>query len=170
MSPADFGYRNHPVTGQYKLHTGVVSPPPTAHPYAAKPGTVIIAGYSSAWGNYVVINHGGGITTLYAHMSKILTTKGATVSAGQQIGKVVPPVIPPATICTLRCVRMAVTRMPAGFWVCIKQQIIARRDPVHEEKIYPGFHPDAADAGGVTTFNITFYVASEYYNARLGQL
>ena len=45
-------------------------------------------GYSSAWGNYVVINHGNGITTLYAHMSKILTTKGATVSAGQQIGKV----------------------------------------------------------------------------------
>ena len=56
--------------------------------YAAQPGTAIIAGYSSAWGNYVVINHGNGITTLYAHMSKILTTKGATVSAGQQIGKV----------------------------------------------------------------------------------
>ena len=84
-----FGYRNHPVTGQYKLHTGVDISAPNGTPiYAAKPGTVIIAGYSSAWGNYVVINHGGGITTLYAHMSKILTTKGATVSAGQQIGKV----------------------------------------------------------------------------------
>lgn len=84
-----FGYRNHPVTGVYKLHTGVDISAPNGTPiYAAKPGTVIIAGYSSAWGNYVVINHGNGITTLYAHMSKILTTKGATVSAGQQIGKV----------------------------------------------------------------------------------
>lgn len=84
-----FGYRNHPVTGVYKLHTGVdISAPNGTAIYAAQSGTVIIAGYSSAWGNYVVINHGGGITTLYAHMSKILTTKGATVSAGQQIGKV----------------------------------------------------------------------------------
>ena len=84
-----FGYRNHPVTGVYKLHTGVdISAPNGTAIYAAQSGTVIIAGYSSAWGNYVVINHGGGITTLYAHMSKILTTKGATVSAGTQIGKV----------------------------------------------------------------------------------
>ena len=84
-----FGYRNHPVTGRYKLHTGVDISAPNGTPiYAAQPGTAIIAGYSSAWGNYVVINHGNGITTLYAHMSKILTTKGATVSAGQQIGKV----------------------------------------------------------------------------------
>lgn len=84
-----FGYRNHPVTGVYKLHTGVdISAPNGTAIYAAQSGTVIIAGYSSAWGNYVVINHGGGVTTLYAHMSKILTTKGATVSAGQQIGKV----------------------------------------------------------------------------------
>lgn len=84
-----FGYRNHPVTGVYKLHTGVdISAPNGTAIYAAQSGTVIIAGYSSAWGNYVVINHGGGVTTLYAHMSKILTTKGATVSAGTQIGKV----------------------------------------------------------------------------------
>ena len=84
-----FGYRNHPVTGRYKLHTGVDISAPNGTPiYAAQSGAVIIAGYSSAWGNYVVINHGNGITTLYAHMSKILTTKGATVSAGQQIGKV----------------------------------------------------------------------------------
>ena len=81
-----FGYRNHPVTG---LHTGVDISAPNGTPIsAAQSGAVIIAGYSSAWGNYVVINHGNGITTLYAHMSKILTTKGATVSAGQQIGKV----------------------------------------------------------------------------------
>ena len=84
-----FGYRNHPVTGVYKLHTGVdISAPNGTAIYAAQSGTVIIAGYSSAWGNYVVINHGGGVTTLYAHMSKILTTKGATVSAGTQIGRV----------------------------------------------------------------------------------
>ena len=84
-----YGYRNHPVTGTYKLHTGVDISAPNGTPiYAAQSGTVIIAGRSSAWGNYVVINHGGGVTTLYAHMSKLLTTRGATVSAGQQIGKV----------------------------------------------------------------------------------
>ena len=140
-----FGYRNHPVTGRYKLHTGVDISAPNGTPiYAAQPGTAIIAGYSSAWGNYVVINHGNGITTLYAHMSKILTTKGATVSAGQQIGKVGS-----TGYSTGNHLHFSVRKDGAyTSWACIKQQIIARRSPVHEEKIHPGFHPDAPDAGG----------------------
>ena len=84
-----FAMREHPVTGVYKQHTGVdVSAPRGTTIMAAKSGTVIIAGRSTAYGNYVVINHGGGLTTLYAHMSKITTTKGATVSAGDKIGEV----------------------------------------------------------------------------------
>ncbi len=84
-----FGNRKHPITGQYKLHTGVdISAPNGTTIMAAKSGTVIIAGRSTAYGNYVVINHGGGLTTLYAHMSKLGTTKGATVNAGDTIGYV----------------------------------------------------------------------------------
>ncbi len=84
-----YGNRKHPITGKYKLHTGVdISAPNGTTIMAAKPGTVIIAGRSTAYGNYVVINHGGGLTTLYAHMSKLGTTKGATVNAGDTIGYV----------------------------------------------------------------------------------
>ena len=61
-----YGNRKHPITGKYKLHTGVdISAPNGTTIMAAKPGTVIIAGRSTAYGNYVVINHGGGLTTLY---------------------------------------------------------------------------------------------------------
>lgn len=84
-----YGNRTHPVTGVYKLHTGVdISAPRGTTIMAAKSGEVIIAGKSTAYGNYVVISHGGGLTTLYAHMSKLGTTKGAQVSAGDKIGEV----------------------------------------------------------------------------------
>lgn len=65
--------RTHPITGIYKLHTGVdVSAPIGASFVAANDGVVIIAEYNSAYGNMVMIDHGGGITTLYAHGSEIL--------------------------------------------------------------------------------------------------
>ncbi len=60
--------------------------------YAAAGGTVLVAKDNGAWnggyGNYVVIAHGNGTETLYAHMSEVLTSPGATVSQGDQIGKV----------------------------------------------------------------------------------
>ena len=55
---------------------------------AANAGVVIKAEYSSSYGNYVVIDHGGGITTLYAHGSSILVSRGQSVYAGQSILKV----------------------------------------------------------------------------------
>jgi len=55
---------------------------------AAADGTVIISGWNNAWGNYVVINHGGGLTTLYAHNSKLIVSKGQRVTRGQVIAKV----------------------------------------------------------------------------------
>ena len=45
------------------------------------------SGYSSAWGNYIIINHGGGYTTLYAHLSRRNVAKGDTVKQGTVIGK-----------------------------------------------------------------------------------
>lgn len=82
-----FGYRNCPFHG-YELHRGQDFPTATGTPIvAAAAGTVITAGYSGSYGNYVVINHGGGLTTLYAHNSSLLVKVGQTVSQGQQIAK-----------------------------------------------------------------------------------
>ena len=84
-----YGYRTHPVTGKYKLHTGVDLRGVTGTKiYAANGGKVTTSAYSSVWGNYIIINHGGGYTTLYAHMSKRLVSVGARVSQGDVIGYV----------------------------------------------------------------------------------
>ena len=57
--------------------------------FAAAGGTVIVSGWNSGgYGNYVVIDHGGGITTLYAHCSSLNVSKGQTVSKGQVIARV----------------------------------------------------------------------------------
>ncbi len=86
---SSFGNRLHPVLKVYKLHTGVdIGAPSGATVVAADDGTVIISGYSSAYGNYIVIDHGGGITTLYAHHSSNLVSVGAVVKRGQKIAKV----------------------------------------------------------------------------------
>jgi len=82
-----YGYRTHPVTKKYKLHTGIDLRASTGTKvYAANKGTVTTSGYSSAWGNYIIINHGGGYTTLYAHLSRRNVSKGATVKQGDVIG------------------------------------------------------------------------------------
>ena len=68
-----YGMRVHPITKVYKLHTGVdISAPLGANFVAANDGIVVKAGYNAAYGNMVLIDHGGGISTLYAHGSQIL--------------------------------------------------------------------------------------------------
>ncbi|MDL2288377.1 peptidoglycan DD-metalloendopeptidase family protein [Oscillospiraceae bacterium OttesenSCG-928-F05] len=84
-----FGMRLHPVLKVNKMHTGVdIGAPQGASITAMNSGTVITAGYNNGYGNYVVIDHGGGRATLYAHMSKILVAKGQSVTKGGEIGKV----------------------------------------------------------------------------------
>ena len=86
-----YGNRLHPVLKVYKLHTGVdiagsgCNGDPVV---AAAAGTVIKATWNTAYGNYIIIDHGGGITTLYAHSSKLLVIAGDKVEAGQEIMKV----------------------------------------------------------------------------------
>lgn len=83
-----FGNRYHPVLKVYKLHTGIDYGVPTGTPvHAMADGEVIIATYSSGYGNYVVINHGSGISTLYAHNSKLLVKVGDKVKGGEIISK-----------------------------------------------------------------------------------
>jgi murein DD-endopeptidase MepM/ murein hydrolase activator NlpD len=62
--------------------------PPGTSIAAADSGTVIVVAFNRGWGNYVVINHGNGITTLYAHMSAMHVSVGQSVSRGQHIGNV----------------------------------------------------------------------------------
>ena len=84
-----FGYRIHPITGQYKLHTGVDINVGYGTPvYAADGGTVILAGWNGGYGNCIVINHGNGLTTLYGHLSSINVSVGQSVGRGQTIGLV----------------------------------------------------------------------------------
>ncbi|MBQ3379982.1 MAG: peptidoglycan DD-metalloendopeptidase family protein [Clostridia bacterium] len=84
-----FGMRFHPTLKVYKLHTGVDLPAPKGTKIvAANAGTVITSTRNGAYGNYVVIDHGGGRTTLYAHMSSRSVSTGQTVTKGQQVGTV----------------------------------------------------------------------------------
>ena len=84
-----FGMRTHPITGVYKLHTGVdLRATKGTKIYAANAGTVLKSEYNTAYGNYVLIDHGGGIATLYAHMSSRKVTKGQKVKQGDVIGLV----------------------------------------------------------------------------------
>ena len=84
-----YAMRVHPITGQYKLHTGIdIGAPEGANFIAANDGVVIKAGMNTAYGNMVIIDHGGGITTLYAHGSEILVEVGQSVKRGESVLKV----------------------------------------------------------------------------------
>lgn len=87
-----FGYRTHPVTGQKnKLHTGMDMAVPQGTPvYAAESGVVIVAQAVNGYGNCIIIDHGGGLWTLYGHLKPggILVKNGETVKRGDKIGLV----------------------------------------------------------------------------------
>jgi len=84
-----FGYRTHPITREYKLHTGVdIGAPNGAKINAAGSGVVIFSGWYGAYGNAVIIDHGNKISTLYGHMSSRAVTEGQEILAGQNIGRV----------------------------------------------------------------------------------
>ena len=86
---SQYGYRTHPISGTRKLHKGLDIAASSGNPViAAASGTVVKSYFSSSYGNYVVISHGGGLMTAYAHMTRRLVSAGQTVTAGQQVGTV----------------------------------------------------------------------------------
>ena len=89
MITSKYGMRTHPITGVYKLHTGVdIRAPMGATFISANDGIVTKASYNSAYGNMVIVDHGGGVSTLYAHGSEILVQVGQTVKRGDAVLKV----------------------------------------------------------------------------------
>lgn len=85
-----YGGRIHPTTGKYKFHGGLDIPGSYGSAIvAANSGKVIWAGNrGDSYGNYVIIDHGGGVSTLYGHSSKVLVSTGQSVSRGQRIANV----------------------------------------------------------------------------------
>ncbi len=84
-----YGTRYHPILKKYRMHTGLdIDAANKTSIVAANKGTVLVAGWQGDYGNAVIIDHGGGISTLYAHSSKVLVSKGDKVEAGDTIAKV----------------------------------------------------------------------------------
>lgn len=84
-----FGMRAHPILGGYRQHSGVDLAAPTGSPVlATAAGTVTYADWRSGYGLLVVVEHGGGLQTRFAHLSRIVVGTGQRVASGQLVGLV----------------------------------------------------------------------------------
>jgi len=82
-----FGKRVHPISGTVKMHNGVDMNARQGDPIvASEDGVVILSGVKGGYGNTVMIDHGGGMVTLYAHQSKLGVSVGQRVERGEVIG------------------------------------------------------------------------------------
>jgi murein DD-endopeptidase MepM/ murein hydrolase activator NlpD len=82
-----FGWRRHPIFGVRKFHTGVdIAGPNHTEIHAADGGSVIYSGYYGGYGKVVILSHGKGMATLYAHMSREAVKIGDSVNKGQLVG------------------------------------------------------------------------------------
>lgn len=84
-----YGWRPHPIFGVDKYHNGVDLAAPGGSPIlAAYDGKVVAAAYSSSMGNYIMIDHGDGLYTIYMHASALYVSTGEYVTRGQKIAAV----------------------------------------------------------------------------------
>ena len=85
----DYGNRTNPILGVQQFHNGVDMAAPGGSPIlAAYDGKVVAAAYNASMGNYIMINHGGGLYTIYMHASALYVSTGETVTRGQKIAAV----------------------------------------------------------------------------------
>lgn len=86
---SEFGMRTHPISGKRKMHSGIdIAAPAGSRVNSMKDGKVIFAGQKGGYGNMIIVDHGNGVTTRYAHLSSINVRQGDSVDAGQKIGGV----------------------------------------------------------------------------------
>lgn len=84
---SNYGYRVHPITGVRTFHAGIDIAAPTGTAiYAYTDGTVIDIGYDNYYGKYIMLSHGGGLVTIYKHLSSYNVSFGDKVKVGQKIG------------------------------------------------------------------------------------
>ncbi|MCH8275703.1 MAG: peptidoglycan DD-metalloendopeptidase family protein [Armatimonadetes bacterium] len=84
-----YGMRRHPFKGGRRMHTGIDIAAASGTPIKASgDGRVVSASYRNGYGNTVIIDHGGGVTTLYAHCSKLYVKAGQSVKQGEKIAAV----------------------------------------------------------------------------------
>lgn len=84
-----FGYRLHPISGEEGIHTGMdIGAAEGELIFTAFYGTVYKVGEGKEFGNYVIMNHAGGLQTVYAHCSEVLAQEGMVLRAGEVIAKV----------------------------------------------------------------------------------
>lgn len=83
-----FGNRFHPISKTYKMHTGIdISCPRNTDVVAAQSGTVIYSGWYSGYGKVIIVDHGGGYSTLYGHNDGLVGKVGQSVKKGELIAK-----------------------------------------------------------------------------------
>lgn len=100
---SEYGWRRSPFSGRRHLHGGIdISAPRRSAIYATGDGVVRESGWKKGYGLSVVIEHGAGLETLYAHMSKIHVKAGQVVKRGQTIAGLEVQVTPQAPTCTTR--------------------------------------------------------------------
>ena len=86
---SEFGGRIHPITGVWHNHGGTdIAAPYGTNILSSNDGEVIFAGFHNSYGNYIIVDHGGGISTLYAHCSKLLAWEGQPVLRGDPIAQI----------------------------------------------------------------------------------
>jgi murein DD-endopeptidase MepM/ murein hydrolase activator NlpD len=84
-----FGLRRNPVTGHLVFHEGLdLAAPEGTEVYACREGTVQEIGYNAIYGNYVLLQHEGGWTSLYGHLSAVLTVLHKNLQSGSLLGRV----------------------------------------------------------------------------------
>lgn len=84
-----FGPRIHPITGKEDFHTGIdIAAAGGSGIYAVWPGQVVQTGSSAIYGNYLVIDHGSGLETVYCHCEQVLAQQGAHIRRGERVAQV----------------------------------------------------------------------------------
>ena len=85
---SSYGYRISPISGKWKFHSGIdLAAPENSSVFACIAGEVSITDYNSTYGNFIIIRHYNGLTSVYAHLSEIIVKKGQPVKTGQLIAK-----------------------------------------------------------------------------------